>query len=80
MCGGAGHRRLSGDSGGNIPRDALFRLDSPWRSCRPAYSSQSGGAVALNGRLEQLPSETAPVKWESWIPGASSERGRRPET
>ena len=67
---------------GNIPRDALFSFGQSLALLSAGLQQPEGGAVALNGRLEQLPSGNSPGKnGESWIPGASSEEAdaQKPE-
>lgn len=68
---------------GNIPRDAaFFQFGQSLALLSAGLQQPEGGAVALNGRLEQLPSGNSPGKnGESWIPGASSEEAdaQKPE-
>ena len=60
LCGGAGHCRLFRDGGRKYPRDALFSFGQAMALLSAGLQQPEGGAVALNGRLEHLPSGNSP--------------------
>lgn len=58
---------------GNIPRDALFSFGQAMALLSAGLQQPEGGAVALNGRLEHLPSGNSPgSSGDSWTPGSAS--------